>query len=239
MIVASGFAWIVLSSGFTIPHLLLMTGILNAAVAIYIYTLVPEFLLRFIDWMLVHSIYRLKTSGVENIPEEGPALLVCNHQSLADALVVTAACRRPIRFVMYYSIFNVPGLRFLFRSMKAIPIAGSKEAPEVLDRAYDEIAAALQGWSAGLHFPGRWSHARRRNRSIPSRDVANPRTHAGAGDPVVPVWTLEKHFCAQQAGVNSLCAPVPDREIECWPSSSPRVGDPRRHAHRRDGAAGR
>ena len=153
MVVAAGIAVVAFSSGVTIPQLLLLTGLLNLAVAIYIYALVPEFLLRFIDWLLVHSVYRLKTSGVENIPEEGPALLVCNHQSLADALVITAACRRPIRFVMYYAIFNVPVLRFIFRSMKAIPIAGSKEAPEVLERAYDEIAAALADGQLVCIFP--------------------------------------------------------------------------------------
>ena len=80
-------------------------------------------------------------------------MLVCNHQSLADALVITASCRRPIRFVMYYTIFNVPVLRFIFRSMKAIPIAGSKEAPEVLERAYDEIAAALADGQLVCIFP--------------------------------------------------------------------------------------
>ena len=153
MVVAAGIAVVALKSGMTIPQLLLLTGVLNAAVAIYIYALVPEFLLRFLDWMLVHSIYRLRTSGIANIPEEGPALLVCNHQSLADALVITASCRRPIRFVMYYSIFNVPVLRFIFRSMKAIPIAGSKEAPEVLERAYDEIAAALADGQLVCIFP--------------------------------------------------------------------------------------
>ena len=153
MVVAAGLAVAALKAGMTIPQLLLLTGVLNAAVALYIYALVPEFLLRFIDWMLVHSIYRLKTSGVENIPEEGPALLVCNHQSLADALVITAACRRPIRFVMYYAIFSVPGLRFIFRSMKAIPIAGAKEAPAVLEQAYDEIAAALADGQLVCIFP--------------------------------------------------------------------------------------
>jgi 1-acyl-sn-glycerol-3-phosphate acyltransferase len=153
MVVAAGLAVMALKAGMTIPQLLLLTGALNVAVALYIYALVPEFLLRFVDWMLVHSIYRLKTHGVENIPEDGPALLVCNHQSLADALVVTAACRRPIRFVMYYAIFNVPVLRFIFRSMKAIPIAGAKEAPEVLDRAYDEIAAALEDGQLVCIFP--------------------------------------------------------------------------------------
>jgi 1-acyl-sn-glycerol-3-phosphate acyltransferase len=153
MVVAAGIAVAALKAGITIPQLLLLTGTLNLVVALYIYALVPEFLLRFIDWMLVHSIYRLKTSGVENIPEEGPALLVCNHQSLADALVITAACRRPIRFVMYYAIFNVPVLRFIFRSMKAIPIAGSKEAPEVLEQAYEEIAAALADAQLVCIFP--------------------------------------------------------------------------------------
>jgi len=153
MVVAAGIAVAALKAGMTIPQLLLLTGALNAVVAFYIYALVPEFLLRFIDWMLVHSIYRLKTSGVANIPEEGPALLVCNHQSLADALVITASCRRPIRFVMYYAIFDVPVLSFIFRSMKAIPIAGSKEAPQVLEKAYDEIAAALADGQLVCIFP--------------------------------------------------------------------------------------
>jgi 1-acyl-sn-glycerol-3-phosphate acyltransferase len=153
MVVAAGIAVAALQAGMTIAQLLLLTGILNAVVAIYIYALVPEFLLRFVDWMLVHSIYRLKTAGLANIPEEGPALLVCNHQSLADALVITASCRRPIRFVMYYAIFNVPVLSFIFRSMKAIPIAGAKEAPEILEKAYDEIAAALADGQLVCIFP--------------------------------------------------------------------------------------
>jgi 1-acyl-sn-glycerol-3-phosphate acyltransferase len=153
MVVAAGIAVTALKAGMSIPQLLLLTGLLNAVVAIYIYALVPEFLLRFIDWMLVHSIYRLRVTGAANIPEEGPALLVCNHQSLADALVITAACRRPIRFVMYYAIFNVPLLRFIFRSMKAIPIAGAKEAPQVLEQAYDDIAAALADGELVCIFP--------------------------------------------------------------------------------------
>ena len=71
-----------------------MTGILNAIVAIYIYTLVPEFLLRFIDWILINTLYRIRTSGLENIPETGPALLVCNHVSFMDPLIVLGSIRR-------------------------------------------------------------------------------------------------------------------------------------------------
>jgi len=153
MVAAAGLAVVALSAGLSIAQLLLLTGALNAVVAIYIYLLVPEFLLRFLDWLLVHSIYRLRATGLAHIPEEGPALLVCNHQSLADALIITAVCRRPIRFVMYYAIFNVPVLSFIFRAMKAIPIASAKEAPDVLERAYDNIAAALADGQLVCIFP--------------------------------------------------------------------------------------
>jgi 1-acyl-sn-glycerol-3-phosphate acyltransferase len=153
MVAAAGVAVLMLQAGATIPQVLLLTGILNIAVAAYIYSLVPEFLLRFVDWLLVHSVYRLRIAGIENIPESGPALLVCNHQSLADALVVAAACRRPIRFLMYYTIFNIPVLNFIFRSMKAIPVAPGKLEPEVLEKAYDEVAKALEEGQLVCVFP--------------------------------------------------------------------------------------
>jgi 1-acyl-sn-glycerol-3-phosphate acyltransferase len=153
MVAAAGIAVLMLQRGATIPQILLLTGVFNIAVAAYIYSLVPEFLLRFLDWLLVHSIYRLRITGIENIPEQGPALLVCNHQSLADALVVSAACRRPIRFLMYYTIFNIPGLNFIFRSMKAIPVAPAKLAPELLEKAYDEVEQAFADGQLVCIFP--------------------------------------------------------------------------------------
>ena len=82
---------------------------MNAAVAIYIYTLVPEFLLRFLSWLLVHVVYRLRVEGIENIPEHGPALLICNHVSFVDPIVISAACRRPVRFIMEASHLPHPG----------------------------------------------------------------------------------------------------------------------------------
>ena len=153
MVAAAAIAVPALALGATVPQLMLLTGILNVAVVVYIYALVPEFLLRFIDWMLIHSIFRLKTQGARHFPEQGAALLVCNHQSLADAMVIAAACPRPIRFVMYHAIYNVPGLNFVFRSMKAIPIAGAKEAPAVLEKAYDDIAKALEDGQLVSLFP--------------------------------------------------------------------------------------
>jgi len=140
-------------AGFTIPQLLLATALLNALVAAYIYTLVPEFLMRFIVWMLIHSVYRLDKEGLDNIPDDGAAVLVCNHVSFVDALIIAAACRRPVRFVMDHNIFRVPVLNFVFRTGRAIPIASARENPELLEKAYDEIARALEHGDVVCIFP--------------------------------------------------------------------------------------
>ena len=140
--------------GWTIPQLFLALAIANAVVAIYIFTLVPEFLLRFLSWVLVRGLYRLRLHGIEkNVPDEGAALLVCNHVSYMDALILSASVPRPVRFVMYYKIFNVPVMSWIFRTAKAIPIAGARENPELMQKAFDEIDEALaDGQLVGI-FP--------------------------------------------------------------------------------------
>jgi 1-acyl-sn-glycerol-3-phosphate acyltransferase len=153
MIAAALMAMALLSAGLTIPQLFLVLALLNALVAAYIYTLVPEFLMRFLCWILVHSVYRLEKRGLGNIPDEGPAVLVCNHVSFVDPLVILAASPRPIRFVMDHRIFATPGLSFVFRTGKAIPIAPAKENPGLLEHAYDEIAKALEAGELVAIFP--------------------------------------------------------------------------------------
>ncbi|WP_300616970.1 MFS transporter [Dokdonella sp.] len=139
--------------GFSIPQIFLVVALLNAAVAIYIYTLVPEFLMRFLSWILVSTLYRIDADGARKVPDEGPALLVCNHVGYMDALILSGVVRRPMRFVMYYKIFNIPVLRFIFRTAKAIPIAGAKEDPALLERAFDEIDRALADGELVCLFP--------------------------------------------------------------------------------------
>ena len=80
--------------------------------------------------------------GLHPIPDEGPAVLVCNRVSFVDALVIATGCPRPIRFVTDHNIFKLPVLNFVFRTAKTIPIASAKEDPQG-DRAYDEVAKAL------------------------------------------------------------------------------------------------
>ena len=153
MIAASLMASALLGAGLTLPQLFLVLGLMNAAVAAYIYLLVPEFLMRFICWVLVHTVYRLEKSGLQNIPESGPAVLVCNHVSFVDPLVILAASPRPIRFVMDHRIFSTPVLSFVFRTGKAIPIAPAKEDPKLLDAAFDEVARALEQGELVAIFP--------------------------------------------------------------------------------------
>jgi 1-acyl-sn-glycerol-3-phosphate acyltransferase len=142
-----------LAAGLTIPMLFAVAAVCNAAVALFIYGLVPEFLLRFIIWMLIHTVYRLRVQELDQVPEDGPAVIVCNHVSFVDALVIMAACKRPIRFVMDHHIFRWPVLNFVFRTSKAIPIASAKEDPAMMDRAFDEVARALDAGDLVGIFP--------------------------------------------------------------------------------------
>jgi 1-acyl-sn-glycerol-3-phosphate acyltransferase len=156
MVAASAIAVGLLAAGLSIPQLILVLGLMNALVAAYIYRLVPEFLMRFLVWILIHSVYRLRKAGLERIPEEGPAILICNHVSYVDALVISAACRRPIRWVMDHRIFKVPVLSFFFRTARAIPIAPAREDPALLEQAYARIANELEaGELVGLFPEGR------------------------------------------------------------------------------------
>lgn len=153
IVLAAGFGLLLGSLGIGAARIFLVDALLNVLVAVYIFTLVPEFLMRFITWVLVNTLYRVRVDGMAHVPEEGAALLVCNHVSFMDPLLLMANLRRPVRFVMYYKIFNTPLLRFVFRTAKAIPIAGYKEDPAVLQGAYDEIDAALAAGELVCIFP--------------------------------------------------------------------------------------
>ncbi|GHH53353.1 MFS transporter [[Pseudomonas] boreopolis] len=140
--------------GWTIPQVFLALAIANTLVAIWIFSIVPEFLMRLLSWMMVRTLYRPRLHGIEkHVPDEGAALIVCNHVSYMDALILSATIPRPVRFVMYYKIFNIPVMRWIFRTAKAIPIAGAKEDPELMQRAFDAVDAALAEGELVCVFP--------------------------------------------------------------------------------------
>lgn len=144
---------VLMKLGFTIPHIFLVLAGLNGLVAVYIYTLVPEFLIRFIAWILAHILYRLEVVGEENIPEKGAALVVCNHVSFVDWLMLGAAIFRPVRFVMYYKFGQGFVGSQIIKQTKAIPIASAKENPEILAKAFEQIAHELANGELVCIFP--------------------------------------------------------------------------------------
>jgi 1-acyl-sn-glycerol-3-phosphate acyltransferase len=154
MIVASVYAIVLLDvAKLSVSQLLLSAALLNAAVAVYIYGLMPEFLLRFLSWLLVHSIYRIQTNGTSHIPERAAALIVCNHVSYVDALLLMAISPRPIRFVMDVTIFRTPVMSWLFRQVRAIPIASAKVDAAVMARAFEQVSEALRDGQLVCIFP--------------------------------------------------------------------------------------
>lgn len=139
--------------GISIPVFFLLLAVANAAVAVYIYCLVPEFAMRFLVWVITHTMYRFRHRDLERIPEKGPCMLVCNHVSYMDALLIIGACRRPVRFVIDSSIYRIFLLHFIFRAARAIPIASRRTSPKRLKTAFEAISSALAAGEAVCIFP--------------------------------------------------------------------------------------
>ncbi len=153
MIASSVLAGALLKAGFTVPQIFLAVGLANAVVAAYIFLLVPEYLLRFVSFLLSRVIYRFKVEGEHHIPETGAAVLVANHVSFIDAVLLMAASPRPIRFVMDASIFKIPVLGMLFRLAKAIPIAPRQEDPAAYAAAFEQAERVLADGDLLCIFP--------------------------------------------------------------------------------------
>jgi len=153
MVSAALMSIVVLNAGFSIPQLFLMIAGLNVLVAIYIFSLLPEFLMRFIAWIVISIVYRIRPTGLENIPRKGAAIVVCNHVSYIDPIILAGCIRRPMRFVMWYKIFQMPLLNFIFRTMKAIPIAGAREDKKIMDDAFELVDAELAKGNLVCIFP--------------------------------------------------------------------------------------
>ncbi|MBS0321599.1 MAG: MFS transporter [Proteobacteria bacterium] len=153
LVVSAGVALGLLKAGLSIPQLFLTLGLMNAVVALFIYLLLPEFLMRFLAWIIVHAAYRVRTAGLANIPDEGAAVVVCNHVSYADAMIIAGYVRRPLRFVMDHRIFSIPVLSFIFRTMRTIPIAPAREDAVLKAQAFADVDAALAAGELVCIFP--------------------------------------------------------------------------------------
>jgi 1-acyl-sn-glycerol-3-phosphate acyltransferase len=134
-------------------NIFLIFSALNFLVSIYIYKMVPEFLWRLVSFVLARLIYRVKPKGLENIPKSGAALLLSNHVSFIDWLIIQACVGRPIRFVIYYKIYRIPVLNAFFRHSKTIPIAGKSEDQEIFKAAFHQISQEIKAGELVCIFP--------------------------------------------------------------------------------------
>ncbi len=137
----------------SIVELFTLLSILNALVAIYVYSQVPEFAQRFVSYLLSHTLYRVTIKGRENIPSEGAAVLVSNHVSYIDALLILGASTRPTRFVMDKSISELPLLKYLFRHAGVIPICSPRQCKATYEAAFETIHQALSNEELVCIFP--------------------------------------------------------------------------------------
>lgn len=143
-----------LGLGARVEHTLLIALAINLLACWVIFQKIPEFGFRLIVLLMVRSVYRIQSRNFELVPQDGPALLVGNHVSWIDALVLSASCRRPLVYVMYYKIFNLPVVGWFFKNVaKAIPIAGKHEDPLVYAQAFERVSAALRDGQAVCIFP--------------------------------------------------------------------------------------
>ena len=153
MIVSAVGVGALLAAGVTIPQVFLIVGVLNAVVALYIFLLVPEYLLRFVAFLATRLVYRFKVRGGGNLPATGAAVLVCNHVSFVDPVLLMAASPRPIRFLMDHRIFKTPALGWFFRLAKAIPIAPQRDDPQAYEQAFLKAREVLDDGELLCIFP--------------------------------------------------------------------------------------
>ncbi|ETW99743.1 MAG: hypothetical protein ETSY2_40285, partial [Candidatus Entotheonella gemina] len=138
VLLASGVLWTCQTLlGMSADRVLLVFGLGTLVGTGFVVRLLPTFLVRFCLWLLTHTLYRIRIVGQPHVPQQGPALLICNHVSFVDGFLVGACIQRFIRFMVYRGFYEHPALNWLFRAMHAIPIAGGdpERVTDSLERA--------------------------------------------------------------------------------------------------------
>lgn len=197
MVVAGAAGIILLALEYTVLEIYKFAAIANAIVAIYIFSQIPEYFLRLLSWLLMHSIYRIEKQDLDKLPKEGPVLVVCNHVSFFDPPILLSVLPRPARFIMWHGFYDIPVIGRVFKWLKTIPIGSPKERPDLIPQAYDQIAEELEAGHMVVIFPeGHITRTGELNKFQPGIDKILKRTPV----PVVPMalrgmwgtWTSRK-----------------------------------------------
>lgn len=141
MLMAAGIYWILGALlNFTGDIILLLFGFSTVFVTVYALKKLPIFFLRTFNFFLMRVFYTIDVKGLENIPDKGGALLVPNHVSYIDGLILWYACRkRNISFMIYHKIFELKSLKWLFSVLRYIPVYGGKRVKESIEIAQNRL----------------------------------------------------------------------------------------------------
>ncbi|ANU36831.1 MFS transporter [Vibrio scophthalmi] len=135
----------------SIPQFFLLLAALNLLVAFYLFAQVPIFVVRFLVWIITHTMYRVTHKNLHNLPEQGGALIVCNHVSYMDALLLSGAYPRLIRFVMQEEYANLPPIRRFLKRAGVIPISSTNRGS--IRRAFNQVEQDLNNGHIVCIFP--------------------------------------------------------------------------------------
>jgi acyl-[acyl-carrier-protein]-phospholipid O-acyltransferase / long-chain-fatty-acid--[acyl-carrier-protein] ligase len=142
--IAAGAYWLFSTALHQTPSGVFLDGALMTLFAtFYCVFLLPDSLLRLVLWILTHSLYHIRIEGRDNVPETGGALFVANHLSLVDACLLMASTDRPIRFLMFKDIYDLPHIKPFAKMIRAIPISSELRPREML-HALREAASAIR-----------------------------------------------------------------------------------------------
>ncbi len=170
---------------FTSRQIFLLCGLATVPVFIYIILLIPQATIKFLAWLLTHSVYRIHVYGRENIPEQGGAILVPNHISWLDGLLMFATSSRQIRMLIDAELIDTWRAHGFARLMGGIPI---KPSPKSTKRAIEMSREALAAGELVCIFPeGGISRSGQLQRFKPG--VLEIQRDTGA--PIIPVWLDE------------------------------------------------
>jgi acyl-[acyl-carrier-protein]-phospholipid O-acyltransferase / long-chain-fatty-acid--[acyl-carrier-protein] ligase len=122
--------------------IILLSGAMTIAVTVYIVMLAPEFLVRFLLWFATHTIFKIRIVGTENVPRRGPALLVANHMSHVDGMLIGACLQRFVRFMVWKPYYDMTAFHWFFKLTKAIPVGTS--GPRDMVRSIQDARAQLK-----------------------------------------------------------------------------------------------
>ena len=150
---AGGFLWFFGDKiGLGADKIFLIIAILSAMATIYIVMTLPIFLVRLVNWILAHTVYKLRVQNGNYVPEEGGALLIANHISYVDAVLILAALKRPVRFIMSRKMYDLPAINFFCRILNVIPI-DRDEDPKAILKALSSAHQAIENGELVCIFP--------------------------------------------------------------------------------------